>query len=140
MSYHTPARPSRKLTTNGTIGSPVKSSPEANRQHSEQRGMTGESRTTLEKVQEEVPGEKQKAGEEMRRTSLEGGCSPETRADTENFVQCESEIPLRTLKAGSCKKGNKCEFSHDLGWRGMCTRISLVRYSQLHSNLQATHR
>lgn len=75
--------------------------------------MAGKSRTTLEKEKEKAMREKAKLEEEKRKKEEAALLKP-VQVQKVPFGVDPKTVLCAFYKAGSCDKGNKCKFSHDL--------------------------
>lgn len=78
-----------------------------------QQEAAGKSRETLEKERERALREKQKAEEEKRRKEEAALLKP-VQVQKIPFGVDPKTVLCAFFKAGTCDKGNKCKFSHNL--------------------------
>lgn len=78
-----------------------------------QQANAGKSRVTLEKEKEKELRAKQKL-EEEKRAKEEAALLKPAQTQKVPFGVDPKTVLCAFFKAGSCEKGNKCKFSHDL--------------------------
>ncbi|EKM58585.1 uncharacterized protein PHACADRAFT_117663 [Phanerochaete carnosa HHB-10118-sp] len=78
-----------------------------------QQALAGKSRAALEKEKEKAMREKEKAEEEKRKKEEAALLKP-VQVQKVPFGVDPKTVLCAFFKAGSCDKGNKCKFSHDL--------------------------
>ena len=78
-----------------------------------QQAMAGKSKATLDKEKEKALREKEKAEEEKRRKEQAALTKP-VQTQKVPFGVDPKTVLCAFFKAGSCDKGSKCKFSHDL--------------------------
>ena len=78
-----------------------------------QQQLAGKSRDALEKEKEKALREKEKA-EEAKRAKEEAALLRPVQVQKVPFGVDPKTVLCAFYKAGSCDKGNKCKFSHDL--------------------------
>ncbi|KAI0683748.1 hypothetical protein BC835DRAFT_1295164 [Cytidiella melzeri] len=78
-----------------------------------QQQQTGKSRATLEKEKERAMREKEKAEEEKRKKEEAALLKP-VQVQKVPFGVDPKTVLCAFYKAGTCEKGNKCKFSHDM--------------------------
>lgn len=75
--------------------------------------MAGKSRATLEKEKEKAMREKAKAEEEKRKKE-EAALFKPVQTQKVPFGVDPKTVLCAFFKAGTCEKGSKCKFSHDI--------------------------
>lgn len=78
-----------------------------------QQSLAGKSRATVEKEKEKAMREKQKLDEEKRKKEEAALLKP-VQVQKVPFGVDPKTILCAFFKAGSCDKGTKCKFSHDM--------------------------
>lgn len=78
-----------------------------------QQAQAGKSRATLEKEKEKAMREKAKAEEEKRQKEEAALLAP-VQAQKVPFGVDPKTVLCAFYKVGTCQKGTKCKFSHDL--------------------------
>ena len=78
-----------------------------------QQSMAGKSRETLEKEKEKALREKAKA-EEAKRAKEQAALLKPVQVQKVPFGVDPKTVLCAFFKAGTCEKGNKCKFSHDI--------------------------
>lgn len=78
-----------------------------------QSAQAGKSRATLEKEREKALQEKQKA-EAAKRAKEEAALLKPVQVQKVPFGVDPKTVLCAFYKAGTCEKGNKCKFSHDM--------------------------
>ena len=78
-----------------------------------QQAAAGKSRATLEKEKEKAIREKEKAAEEKRKKE-EAALFKPIQVQKVPFGVDPKTILCAYFKAGTCDKGSKCKFSHDM--------------------------